>query len=665
MVFRIILVFTLLTILLSTAPGQPSSYIRVRVERYEELLPLITRGVTFYDVRIYHQKRELGKPDIRWCADNGFVTIAGDSRLAAELQMEGYRVINGGIAELRVLPEISEYILPDQFGWPKTMAGWPGVYGQSTTVDDMNGDGRPEVFLTTIEGYVYGWRYNGTFVPSYPRNPYWRVVGPDSATWITTGSREGGAIGDIDGDGLKEFVFGKDIGFLFSMPYGPGFTPGFPLDLGLAIFSNEPALFDLDNDGRDEIVVVTYPWPTGSASYSPAVVHIYNDDGSELPGWPQQIPVNSESSPVIGDIDGDFQMEIVVGSGRDPNLGIPGRLYAWNLDGTPCAGFPIEVGNSVESTPTLADIDLNGIVDILIRIKPTSTNINGVYAYNGQGQPLPGFPAVIPWGGTQGAPAVADADGDGFPDIAIGTVLAVDSGMVYLFNYDGSLKSGFPKLVYATWVEESVVLADVSGDGLPDVVATTNGLSNDPGKVWAFDYQGQVVDGFPIITEAVVGSSLESTPTVIDIDGDGDTEIFTANWNGKVYCWDSPGLANPDNAWPMFKHNARRTGNHLLVATSIKQEDDIVPPVFELLQNYPNPFNAGTIISFALSRRSPVTIKVYNLLGTELVALLDGVIYEPGRHSVRFNPESLASGIYIYELQAGTEMRRMKMIVLK
>ncbi len=673
-IFRTTLLFIFITLVgVQSQSAEKVSFLRVKIDRVEDLIPLIEKDISFLDVRIRDNAGHLPlKKKIDWISDNGFVTIEGNSKTAAQLAAMGYEILATGLADGHKPTFAPEMTLPDQFGWPKTMAGWPGIYGQATTVDDMNGEGRPEIFLNNIEGYIYGWRYNGTYVPSYQRNPYQRFVGIDPqtgdsvfATWASTGSQETGAIGDIDGDGMKEFVFGKDIGYLFAYPYGPGMAGDFPLDLGLAYFSNAPAMYDLDDDGKDEIVLASYLWPSGSATYGPADVHIFNEDGTELEGWPNQIPVNSESSPVIGDIDGDFQMEIVVGSGRDINTGIPGRIYAWNLDGSLCSGFPIEVGNSVESTPSLVDIDLNGIVDILIRVSMLSTGVNGVYAFNGQGQLLAGFPAVIPRGGTKGAPAVADMDGDGLPEIAIGTALAVDSGMVYVYNYDGSLRTGFPMLVNATWVEESVVMGDVSGDGLPDVIATTNGLSNDPGKVWAFDHQGNVVSGFPLITDDVIGSSLESTPTIYDVDGDGDTEIFTANWDGKVFCWDSPGIPTPGNDWPMFKYDARRTGNNSLTITGIAHDPGNVPVNHELTYNYPNPFNPSTNIVFTLGRREPVTIRVFTILGEEITTLVDGEIFPAGRQSVRFDGSGLTSGLYIYEVQADNSRQRGKMMLLK
>jgi hypothetical protein len=667
-----IFVFVLGLLIFNSAQTEIVKYLRIKINDRSELRSLVDQKLTLLDARVYRNNSPEEKNyRIKWFAENGFVTVADEAGLAEKLTSAGFQILGQGSAESSTFVPAGGKGLPDQFGWPKTMSGWPGLYGQAATVADINGNGKKEIFLNNSEGYVYLWRYNGTFIPGYPKNPFQRFLGIDPqsgdsvfTSWISTGSREGSACGDIDGDGTSEFVFGKDIGYLFAHLYGPYSLPAFPFDLTLATFSSEPAMYDLDNDGKDEIVIMTYLWDS-QYPYYPATLHIYNEDGTEMPGWPQQIPVECESSPVIGDIDNDFEMEIVVGSGKDPNNNIPGEIYAFNLDGTVCAGFPIRVGYSVESTPSLADIDLNGIVDILIRIKMESTQINGIYAFNGQGQLLSGFPAVIPRGGSTGAPAVADMDGDGLPDIAYGTAMAVDSGLVWAFNYDGSLKPGFPQLVNHTWVEESVALADVSGDSLPDIVATTNGTASNLAQVWAFDYQGNVVNGFPLTNQEPIGGTLESAPTIADIDGDGDTEIFTGDWDGHVFCWDSPGYATPQNAWPMFKYSAARTGNQFIHTVAIPDKKQPIADRFTVSQNYPNPFNPETHITFTLPSSSEITLTVYNLLGQKVRTLLNHRKYQPGKYQVEFKDLALPSGVYLYRLESDFGVRVHKMLLVR
>ncbi len=85
---------------------------------------------------------------------------------------------------------------------------------------------------------------------------------------------------------------------------------------------------------------------------------------------------------------------------------------------------------------------------------------------------------------------------------------------------------------------------------------------------------------------------------------------------------------------------------------------------FVLEQNYPNPFNPSTVIGYQLSVNSFVSLKVYDVLGNELVTLVDEY-HEAGRHSFTFDASQLASGLYIYRLSAGSFVESKKMLFLK
>jgi len=97
-------------------------------------------------------------------------------------------------------------------------------------------------------------------------------------------------------------------------------------------------------------------------------------------------------------------------------------------------------------------------------------------------------------------------------------------------------------------------------------------------------------------------------------------------------------------------------------------EVEIAPSIFSLKQNYPNPFNPSTKISW----QSPVsgwqTLKVYDVLGREVVTLVDEY-RNAGSYEVEFNPASSiknpASGIYFYQLKAGGFVQTKKMLLLK
>jgi hypothetical protein len=89
---------------------------------------------------------------------------------------------------------------------------------------------------------------------------------------------------------------------------------------------------------------------------------------------------------------------------------------------------------------------------------------------------------------------------------------------------------------------------------------------------------------------------------------------------------------------------------------------------YELSQNYPNPFNPTTTIRFSVTESSSINLSIYNSLGEKIEELVNEV-KEPGVHTVEFNAESatrqLASGTYIYRLQANDFLQIKKMILLK
>lgn len=96
--------------------------------------------------------------------------------------------------------------------------------------------------------------------------------------------------------------------------------------------------------------------------------------------------------------------------------------------------------------------------------------------------------------------------------------------------------------------------------------------------------------------------------------------------------------------------------------------DSVLPPVtenFELFQNYPNPFNPSTQIDFRLSRSATVELKVFNILGQEVELLLNSRM-SAGVHSINFDANNLAGGVYFYRLKVGDKFTQTrKMVLLK
>jgi hypothetical protein len=97
---------------------------------------------------------------------------------------------------------------------------------------------------------------------------------------------------------------------------------------------------------------------------------------------------------------------------------------------------------------------------------------------------------------------------------------------------------------------------------------------------------------------------------------------------------------------------------------TVADEESTVPTTPQLRQNYPNPFNPSTTITFAISQVSFTTLKVYNLLGQEVVTLVNEEMM-PGVHEVTWSGAGNASGVYLYRLQMGAFTETRQMILLR
>jgi len=100
------------------------------------------------------------------------------------------------------------------------------------------------------------------------------------------------------------------------------------------------------------------------------------------------------------------------------------------------------------------------------------------------------------------------------------------------------------------------------------------------------------------------------------------------------------------------------------ILTDVSSEKNNVPVVYSLSQNYPNPFNPATIINYQVAKPGNVTLKIFDILGREVATLING--QKPaGSYSVSFNGSSLSSGIYFYQIKAGSYTAIKKMVLLK
>lgn len=102
----------------------------------------------------------------------------------------------------------------------------------------------------------------------------------------------------------------------------------------------------------------------------------------------------------------------------------------------------------------------------------------------------------------------------------------------------------------------------------------------------------------------------------------------------------------------------------------LQKQTGMIPTEFSLSQNYPNPFNPSTMIRFALPKQSNVTLKIFNLLGQLVSEVLDNKVFEAGYHEIEFDGRQLASGVYLYMIEANSAggkqyIQTKKMLLMK
>jgi hypothetical protein len=90
-----------------------------------------------------------------------------------------------------------------------------------------------------------------------------------------------------------------------------------------------------------------------------------------------------------------------------------------------------------------------------------------------------------------------------------------------------------------------------------------------------------------------------------------------------------------------------------------------IPTEFYMDQNFPNPFNPSTTIKFGLPNEATVDLRVYDVLGREVAVLINQEIKSAGTYNYQFNASQLASGTYVYRLQANDKVQIKKMLLLK
>jgi hypothetical protein len=113
-----------------------------------------------------------------------------------------------------------------------------------------------------------------------------------------------------------------------------------------------------------------------------------------------------------------------------------------------------------------------------------------------------------------------------------------------------------------------------------------------------------------------------------------------------------------------YKLEPRTNSDFVGGIVGVKKEESSVPSSFSLSQNYPNPFNPTTTIKYSIAKPSNVSLKIYNVLGQEVVTLVNQHQIA-GSYVTTFDASRFASGVYFYRLNAGSFSQVKKMLLLK
>ena len=442
-------------------------------------------------------------------------------------------------------------------------------------------------------------------------------------------------VGDIDNDGDLEIVdltaYGNARGGLNVFDHAGNVLLG--VQTNNNPLSCAPVLADLNNDGQLEIIFCGRG--RASASIAPAI-HVCNLQGEELPGFPFELPGNPAITPTVADIDDDGCLEIFAST--------TAILYCINFKGEECYHVDCEEAYKYSYQSPLV-VDLNGEGRWSLVGACHGENPHHYVRDARTGDYREGWPKPISYW-TYSAPTVV-MNGDRHA-IFVGS--SGEGNVFYQYDADGNVAPGFP-LNLTSGIEGFISVADIDGDGDNEIVTSFNLMEGGEGYIRAWEMDGtEVLDGFPLRPQ---GLSYMNGANIGDIDGDGNLEIVTLTYV-QNFSADDPvyvtayALNQPKEnlVYGTYKGSNDRMGWMREETTAIGETANDFS-----VRVYPNPSHGMLYVEGA----ALVGVEVYNVLGQRVLELHGDI--------EKINVENLENGIYFVRLRGVSGERNMKLVI--
>jgi len=282
-----------------------------------------------------------------------------------------------------------------------------GFVQQSPCLYDLDGDGADEIIMAFDDSsLIYVWRGDGSYYPGWPKYGVKSAMEP--------------AVGDIVGDDGPELVFlGRDGGYVYAWHHTGELVEGYPIDLTSdhGCFTLPPSLYDFNgNDTLDILLTqLIYPFP-----YHETRVHVLSGKGEHYCGWPRDFPGSAHCTPTAGDLD-------LVTPGLEVAFGTrtAGEYYLVDCEGSVMPGWPYFTPGpgSTWDSPVIGDIDgdheLEVVFDYSSAEGTDTTSVGYVWAFNPDGSLVDYFPLRTKGATSWSVPAIGDVDNDGIMEMVV------------------------------------------------------------------------------------------------------------------------------------------------------------------------------------------------------------------------------------------------------